>query len=330
MAIGLDVGTCFIVGARGQGAEITYKKQRDGFFTISAETPLNARFIEQGLTKSGAKFFRRGDEFLVIGEEALEKALERRAILQRPLKDGVINSREPQALEMIKEIISGVLGSPTEENEVCVYSIPAAPIDQEFDIVYHQNILNQILSDLGYKGQSLNESTAVAYSELMDNGLTGIAMSFGAGMTNISILSSGKSELQFSVAVGGDWLDEKVATSLGLTSSLVQMEKEQGLNIQAPSQDSKVLEALAIYYRHFIKKVLGQVVQKLQSFPTLPKFPGPVKLVISGGTSMPEGFVDVLKATLEEVKFPIEVADVVRAESPLETVAKGCYLAASI
>jgi len=328
MPVGLDIGTCFIVGCRQEGDSLVYKLQRDGFFTIEAETPMNARFIEQGLVKSGANFFRKESKFFVIGEEALEKALERRAVLQRPLHQGVINSREPEALEMIKHIIGGVLGEPQTPGEKCVYSVPEKPIDQEFDVVYHENILNAILSGLGYTGEPINEAEAVAYAELMDDGLTGLSISFGAGMCNFAVMSSGKSDIRFSVAKGGDWIDEKVALSLGLTPTLVQAEKEQNLNILSPS--GKVQEALSIYYKHFVRVVVREASNRLLGFTALPTFSSPIPVAISGGTSMPEGFVEEVKAAFVESGFPIPISEVRRSASPLEAVAKGCYLAASL
>lgn len=327
MAVGIDIGTSFIVSAREEGDEVVFKKQRDGFFTLKAENAISARFIEQGLKKSGSDFFKKDGNFYIIGEAALEKALERRAILQRPLHKGVVNSKEPEALEMIKQIISGVLGKPQAENEICVYSVPENPVDQGFDIVYHKNILNQILSDLGYRGSSLNEAEAVAYAELMDDGLNGIAVSWGAGMTNFAIMSSGKSELLFSVAKGGDFIDEKVAVSLGLTSSVIQAEKEAGLDLENPQ--TKVQNAISIYYKHLISSVIDEAIVKISSAGTLPQFTK-APFVVSGGTTMPTGFVDALNKKLSEVTFPIELGDIRRAELPLETVAKGCWLAASI
>lgn len=327
MSVGLDIGTSFIVSAREEVDKVVYKRQRDGFFTLKAETPVSARFIEQGLNKAGSDFFKKGNDFYIIGEAALEKALERRAVLQRPLHKGVINSKEPEALEMIKQIISGVLGSPKEENEVCVYSVPEKPVDQDFDIVYHQNILNQILGDLGYKASSLNEAEAVAYAELMEEGLTGIAISWGAGMTNFSVMSSGNSELRFAVAKGGDYIDEKVAISLGLSPSVVQAEKESGLDLAAPQ--NKIQNAICIYYKHLVSSVIDEAVQKIASASTLPKF-NKATLVVSGGTTIPTGFVSVLKDKLSEVAFPIELGDIRKTELCLETVSKGCWLAASV
>jgi len=328
MSRGLDIGTCFIVAATEVEGNIVYKNQRDGFFTIVAETPMNARFIEQGLRKGDAKFFKKDNKFFVIGEDALEKALERRATLQRPLHRGVINSREPESLEMIKQIISGVLGEPLEENEKCVYSVPEKPVDQKFDIVYHTNIMNQILGDLGYLGSPLNEAEAVAYAELMDEGLTGISTSWGAGMTNFSVMSSGKSELRFAIAKGGDFIDEKVALSLGLTQSLVQVEKENELDLDNPT--TKIQRAICIYYDHLISSVLKEAAIKIMESPTLPKFSSPAAFVISGGTSVPKGFAERVEKEIKGSTFPVPVGVVKLAELPLETVAKGCWLASSL
>jgi hypothetical protein len=327
--VGLDVGTCFIVSAREKEGEIIYTRQRDGFFTVASETALNARFIEQGLKKSGVSFFKKGTTFYIIGEAALEKAVERRAILQRPLSRGVINSKEPEALEMIRQIIGGVLGSPIVENEKCIYSVPESPIDAPFDIVYHKNILNQMLTSLGYSPHSLNEAEAVAYAELMDEGLTGIAISFGAGATNFAIMSNGKAELKFSIAKGGDYIDERVSTSLGLTPSLVQIEKENGIDLNAPI--GRIQSAISIYYDHLISIIVSGFLSKATSSSGgLPKFQNPITVVISGGTSIPVGFLEKLSTGLREANLPFKIGEIRKAEKLLESVAKGCWLAASL
>ena len=50
---------------------------------------------------------------------------------------------------------------------------------------------------------------------MVDNQLTGVAISMGAGMCNIAVMYQGMTALSFSVSRGGDWIDECVATDTG-------------------------------------------------------------------------------------------------------------------
>ena len=59
-----------------------------------------------------------------------------------------------------------------------------------------------------------------------------------------------------------------------------------------------------------------------------PEFPNPVDLVLAGGTSMIRGFESVVRDELGKLSFPIPVKTVRVAEDPLNSVAKGCLVAA--
>ena len=54
----------------------------------------------------------------------------------------------------------------------------------------------------------------LAYEGLVDNDLTGIAISMGAGMCNVCVMYQGMSSLSFSVARGGDWIDDECSKRL--------------------------------------------------------------------------------------------------------------------
>ena len=57
-------------------------------------------------------------------------------------------------------------------NEVCVYCIPAKPIDQTREVSYHEDVLKQIIEGYGYNVKVVEESIALAYEGLVDDDLT--------------------------------------------------------------------------------------------------------------------------------------------------------------
>ena len=155
-------------------------------------------------------------------------------------------------------IIGEVLGK-SKGKETCVYCIPAKPIDQTREVSYHEDVLKQIIETYGYDVKVIEESVALAYEGLVDNDLTGIAISMGAGMCNVCVMYQGMSALSFSVARGGDWIDECVANDCGVTKAKVISIKESSKNLALPqsaindlynewSAEYNIINALRSYY----------------------------------------------------------------------------------
>ena len=44
-------------------------------------------------------------------------------------------------------------GPPTQPDENCYFSIPADPIDAEYNVVYHKGLFGALLKKMGYKLQ---------------------------------------------------------------------------------------------------------------------------------------------------------------------------------
>jgi hypothetical protein len=177
----------------------------------------------------------------------------------------------------------------------------------------------------------MNEAEALAYSELLDSGLTGIAMSCGAGMMNVAILSAGDPVITFSTSRSGDWIDRAAATATNMTSSMVQQEKESPeLDLMNPDPNNQVQAAIAIYYGNLLVYTLEQIAYDLKKSAVLPKFKDPIPLVVAGGSSLPKGFIPKFKQALDAVAMPVVISEVRHAEDPLHAVANGLTLAATM
>jgi len=333
MPVGLDVGTSFVIASRaGEDGEVKYKEFRDAFYRIKPSTPIATRMIEKGL--SGKTFLKDEDgSFIVIGADAIEKAVERHDSASRPMVRGVLAPQEKDARRILKFILHEVVGKSETPGEKLIYSVPGQPVDQaleDFDVGYHEDILRQDLAEVGYDAHPINEAEAICYSELEDEDYTGIALSHGAGMVNVCVMSNGEAIARFATTKSGDWIDRMVAVATGLPDSVVQAEKEGGGFTIGEASDSQVLNACSAYYERLITYTIKNLKVALESSNQLPKFKDPLVIVIAGGTSRANGFVEMFRKKLEEEKLPIEVKDVRHAHDPLRAVSRGCMIAASL
>lgn len=333
MAKGLDVGTSFIVLAEeGSKGKVTYKDFRDAFYVIKPTTPIATKMIEKGL--AGKTFVKDEDgSFIILGKDAIEKAVERNDSAKRPMYKGVVSSKEKDARRILTYILKEVSGTPSEPGEKLVFCVPAQPVDQEdddFDVGYHEDVIVKLLTDVGYSARAINEAEALCYSELEKDDYTGIALSWGAGMVNVCVMLNGEPVVTFSTTKSGDWVDRMAAVATGESDSIVQAEKEQGDFTVGQPNDNQVLAAVASYYDRLIDYTTKQLAAAMEGHKSIPKFKDPLPVVVAGGTSKAKGFVDLFAKKLEENGFPLPVKEVRHAADPLHAVARGCLIAAQV
>ncbi len=324
LGIGIDIGTGFCVSSTISGEEVTFRTQRDAFFSIE-----NNEMSKGMLDKLNANYIISEDSkrLFVVGEEALQMANVFNKETRRPLAKGCISTREQEALAMIKIIIHGLLGDPMVKDEVCYFSVPAKPVDQDdYNVVYHENVLKSFVKSFGYDARPLNESRAIVFSELADEDFTGMALSFGSGMTNVCLAFMGISEddHMFSVARAGDYVDSSAAAAVGLKASKITAIKEKGVDLLNPEGRDQM--AIKIYYDNLIQYVCDALEQRLNNSDTLPNFPEPITVVLSGGTSKPINFDKVFEETIMKKQFPFQIGKIKLASDQLNAVSKGCLL----
>jgi hypothetical protein len=329
---GLDVGTSFIVASSYDGDNIVFKDFRDAFYIIKPNTPIAAKMVEKGLKEK--IFIKDADgSFIILGKDAIEKAVERNETARRPMYKGVVSVKEKEAKRILAYILKEVVGQAEIENEKLVFCIPAQPVDQEdedFDVGYHEDVVKAVLSEVGYDAKSINEAEALCYAELEDSDYTGIGISCGAGMTNVCVMLNGEPTVVFSTTKSGDWVDRMTAVATGEPDSVVQVEKEGGGFKVGEPNDNPVLSAVSSYYERLIEYTAKQLSSALSGHKSLPKFKEPIKIVVAGGTSQAEGYVEKLHEKLLSSEFPMPISEVKHANDPLHSVSKGCLIAASI
>jgi actin-like ATPase involved in cell morphogenesis len=321
MAKGLDVGTMNIISAQQEGAETVFVQQRNSFVEIDYSD-----MAEQMLSRSDVLHIRKGDQVYVVGDDALNFATIFNSETRRPMQHGILSSEESSAIPMIKLITEQVVGEPSQPNERLYYSSPADPIDSDLSTLYHQKTLESMLGDVGYDPEPINEGMAVIYSELADNNFTGLGVSFGAGMTNVCLSYYAVPVMKFSIARGGDWIDEQTAQATGTPVDKVTSTKEDDFELDFRTDVGGVEGALAIYYENLLDYVIENISREVDEEDVEENLDVPV--VVTGGTSSPRGFEKLFEDHLRDANIPFSISDVRSVEEPLYSVARGALVAA--
>jgi actin-like ATPase involved in cell morphogenesis len=321
MAKGLDVGTMNLISAQQEGAETVFVQQRNSFVEIEYSD-----MAEQMLSRSDVLNIRKDDKVHVLGDDALKFATIFNSETRRPMQRGILSSEESSAIPMIKLITEQVVGEPNHPGESIYFSSPADPIDSELSTLYHEKTMESMLGDTGYDPEPINEGMAVIYSELADNDFTGLGVSFGAGMTNVCLAYYAVPVMKFSIARGGDWVDEQTAQATGTPVDKVTTIKEDDFELNFTTDVGGVEGALAIYYENLLDYVIKNIAREVDEEDVESGLDVPV--VVTGGTSSPDGFDELFEDHIREASIPFSIDDVGSVDEPLYSVARGALVAA--
>jgi hypothetical protein len=323
--VGLDIGTMNIVSCRRTATATTSRSIRDAFLDLDLDA-------KRSLRMSKVDFVERSDKLIVIGDSALQMTNLFQREVRRPLSQGLIAAGEIDAQEILSLIIQRVVEKPVTEGEKCFYSVPAAPVEEpDRDVIYHTEVFRKILTEQGYCPEPTNEAMAIIYSQTAKEQFSGLAISFGSGMANIALSYQASEAMAFSLSrAGGDWVDQGAAKAVGKTQSQMCAIKERGVDLANP--ENREQEAIAFYLRELVRYVLAKVGEKFLEVKNTVELPGPIPLVVSGGTSLATGFMEIVGQEFEAVKkrgFPFEISEIRRAKDPLSAVAEGLLVLAT-
>lgn len=333
-AIGVDIGTGFISSAEEEGGNIKFRKIRDAFFKLNPSKFLEGsanQFGESMLKNAGAHYVKVDETLYVLGDDAFKFASLFHQECLRPMSQGVLNPKEPVSGMMVSELIKAVAGRAQSKDDILYYCVPAEPIDADFDVEYHKQILSGTFEELGYKNINvMTEGLAIIYSELSETQYTGIGMSFGAGMCNIVYSFMGMPVFAFSLSRGGDWIDAHAAKHTDETHNVVTSIKEKA-DFSLYDNTTGIQRAISIYYESLLSYVVEQFKELYEKTPKkkLPNITMEMPIVVAGGTSLVMGFVERLKELTAE-GFPIPISEIRHAEEPLFAVSNGLQEAARL
>jgi hypothetical protein len=319
---GIDVGTSKIVAARKRAKEIETASQLNAFIPVPY-----SRFTETILGQNDISYYREGDELIIFGGATERFANMFNAECRRPMADGLLNPREKNAMPVIEAIIATLVPKARVSGDILAFSVPAAAPGREAELTYHEATLRRHFEGMGYKAVAINEGLGVIFSELEDNNFTGIGISCGGGMCNVTLAFLSIPSIMFSITKGGDYIDAAAGSVLGEHATRVKVLKEEGLDLSRQPRD-KYEKAFHIYYEDLVETLVEALRRSISHAEKLPKTDRPLPIVLSGGTAKPKGFKDLFERALKTRPMPIEISEVRMASDPLTSTARGALIAA--
>lgn len=320
-ACSIDIGTGNIVAAREVNGKTIYTHERNAFIYIGQWEK-----VKNKLKRTKIAYTKIGEDVYILGTAAYDYAnIFGDVELHRSMALGMLNPKEQNSLPIMKALLGNILGPPKVANEICIYVVPSEPIDTGSHTTYHEDVMKTIVESLGYKAIGIKESVALAYSGLVDEDLTGIAISFGSGMANAAVLMQGLTALDFSVTRSGDYIDQQAARETNTPVANITAIKEDPSFTLNPDKigDSREVLALVSYYRFVVKNILAQIINLFNTSKGMPHFKNPIKVVCGGGTAMVDGFLELFESEFKKLDFPIKVKAFELAKEPLYAVARG-------
>lgn len=329
MSLGFDAGTYSLICAKRNKKEIEFNKGLNSFIEI----PLENRFLFNMMKNSGVPLIERENIGYVLGEAAVNMAYTLASLeLKRPMSNGCVNPKEKSAFEILQIMIHSLVGEISRDNEKLYYCVPANAVNTETDAEYHQKIIHSIFksyeSEEGYKldPHPINEALAIVYAEMEKKAYTGIGISCGGGMVNVCYAMYGNPVFQFAIVNSGDWIDKQAAKATGESTTVINKEK---MGVDLSKEPSNMIErAINTQYRIMIEKTIQGIKEGLTNAKTNVRSAGAVDVVVAGGTSSIAGFDVLFKEAMKSSNLSVEIGDIIRADNPTYTVAKGCLIAA--
>ena len=320
--LGLDVGTSRIVVARSVDKKYQYESQLNAFLTLP-----HSALAESLLQRENVFHEVRDGDIVVAGNDASKFAEIFHVETRRPMANGVLNPREPHSLGVVRSVITKLLGKANGDGQKVFFSVPAPVEGSDAGIPYHQASIGQILTDLGYNPTPITEGLAVVFGELVDTNFSGIGISCGSGLCNVCMAVLSVPVISFSVPKAGDFIDTQAAIVTGDLAIRMRVQKERAFHLNGLTGD-RVHDALNVYYQEVLVNLVKTLRSHISSAQRLPNFEHSIPLVLSGGTTMPKGFLDHFMKALRSSEFPIKLSEVRISADPLNSTARGALMAA--
>ena len=328
--VSVDVGTSFICTTRCTEENVFINRfHRNALYEMDI-TDESADLLE----RSNYFFIKTQDKYYVLGEDSISlvNAIGKGNII-RPMKDGLLSPNLTNASDLLFQIIKTVVGNPIVPNESLRYTVPAASVDIDNNNLFHQTVLGSFFTKMGYSAKPVNEAMCVIYdcNPIMKNSegevpLTGIGISFGAGMVNVSASFKGLSLAEFSCTKSGDNIDEQVEKVCGVSRNKIVKIKEKKLDLNNVDASDRIQTALSIYYDEMISRVVHHIVNKFKDLGS--EMDGEIEIVIAGGTSKVPGMVDRFEAAIKKSNMPFKIYGVRKANDVFFSVSQGAVIRA--
>jgi len=321
MHVGLDIGTSNIRLAVQESGDAVVYEHKTAILPISDS--LNANLL---LSKFSSSYLKIEDTIYITGNDALNLSNVFSKNTLKPLENGLINSEESNAKLIIEGILSQLFtNAKVPEGSTVVFAIPANPVCQSFNNVYHKFSVESILAKLGMKSKVIYNAQSSAYFDLMEDDITGISINIGAGLTNVCCSYLSIPAVNFSFTTAGDWIDTHTARALNVPLAEAIRSKE---SLNAGNPVSEIEWATHCHLTHLVDHINETLNEQLISSKERPRYDAPIKIVLSGSMLANESIALLFTNLFKNNKYPFPIKDISVSLNPKHGSAIGCLLTA--
>lgn len=321
-AIGLDVGTSRIVVAQRLEKTTQYQAQLNAFVTLPF-----SKLTQGVLKKERIPHLLQDSEITVFGDESERFANLFHRETRRPMLRGVLNSEESNSLKLVREIVTLMTAETPGQGQKLCFSVPAAPLGADKEVIAHEADLKTMLSEMGYEASSISEGLAVVYGEMENSNYTGIGVSCGGGLCNVCLSYLSVPVFSFSIGKAGDFIDSSVAALRGEPATRIRTIKEESFHLNGHFAN-KIHQAINTYYEDMLQALVAAIRDAFAGAHNMPKLTRPIPLVLSGGSVLAAGFRDRFEKVLRETELPVAISEVRLGANPQHSTARGALVAA--
>ncbi|MFQ5730678.1 MAG: hypothetical protein ACE5KM_01860 [Planctomycetaceae bacterium] len=335
MSVALDVGTHELKSLRYDAEPLNARRCRAAYSVID-DVPHHRDVLE----RLGISFAVCEKRLLVPGDSAVNFEQLFRAPCETLFPAGALNAGDPLSRQIAATLVEALVGRATAEGELCALTLPADLKSGGNGTSPQREFFGRVVRLLGYTPLEVATPQALVLAELGNDAFTGIGLSFGAGSAQAGLMHRGNVLAACEVPFGGNWIDLRLARAQQLfvwdargrkqldTAKARHAKETFAGDVRRGETESEL--QLADLYRGMVEFLLREAAVTFGAVTKQMPIPGPLPMVVSGGSARVPGFRELLGDVLPTVSFPVQVADVRMAVSCPYTVTRGGLIRAEL
>ncbi len=270
---------------------------------------------------------------IVLGDSAIELARVLRVPLIPLLVEGRLPLRDPIGRQLVAISLESLVPPRAAFDEVLM-TIPGDDIDPDSP---EGAFLSRLFRLQSQTVRIAHSGTALAHSLLRSSRYTGLVINLGAAYCSISLTRLGQPLMEITAAVGGRWIDDRLARSRSrfvfdaggqrfLDIPGIEAWKRT-VDLRSSSKGNPDLAILADLHREVARSIAAKIEGELAVSRRARRFSEAVPVLLAGGGGAMGGFDELVRAALSEISLPFAIRDVETVGYDSFAVARGLLIA---
>lgn len=335
MNVALDIGCHELRALRFAGGQLRARRCRSlVLFMENSETQRST------LEQLNVPFTAMNDRLALFGEPAERIAMMFHRPVEALLPGGRLPDGEPLTRRLMSTVIESLIGRADRPGDSCAVTLPGVIKSGSSLEAEEKRFFLQTIKRLGYTPLVMSAPQCLVLAELTASRFTGIAATFGAATSEISLAYHGREIARCVNPNAGSWIDQRLARlneqfqwdangNRYVDSERVRGWKERFAgSVSAPVDDAS--QQLSDVCRGMIEHLLKQSIDSFRRAAEIQGITEPIPFVVAGGSAKFGGFQELLEQAIESCGYPIVVSEVRTVAESDFTVARGALIQAEL